>query len=362
MGEEHRHGTGDRKAEHLHLALSDDVGFHGLTTGLEAVRVAHRALPDRPLDDVDLAIDLWGRSVRTPILISCMTGGVSEAGQVNRALAEAAQAHGVAFGLGSGRALLEDPGQRTSYAVRDIAPDVLLLANLGAAQLVEGGPSAGSRVVELCEADALAVHLNPLQEAVQPGGDTDWRGVLAAIERLCATLQVPVVAKEVGFGLASADVERLLAAGVAGIDVAGAGGTNWARIEGHRDARAGRVAAAFRAWGWPTATCLRHARGVLDTAGSGALLIGSGGVRDGVDALKVLCLGADLAGVARGLLAAGAAGPDAAVEAVGVLVEQLRIGAWAAGAAAADDLGPGLLQPSGPLESRLGEDRAPTAG
>lgn len=344
MSDEQEGRTAERKADHLALTLGDGVGFEHLTTGLEDVRLVHRALPEAALDDVDLGRDLWGRRVRAPLLISCMTGGVAEAGPVNRALAHAAQVHGVAFGLGSGRILLDTPGRRDSFAVRDVAPDVPVLANLGGVQVARHGAAAAARVVELCAADALAVHLNPVQEAVQPGGDTDFTGVLAALASLCATLDVPVVVKEVGFGLGPVDVEQLLDAGVAGLDVAGAGGTNWARVEGRRTARASRVAAAFGDWGWPTAMAVRVARERLDEAGAAALLIGSGGVGDGVEALKVLCLGADLAGVARGLLAAGAAGPDAAVEAVGVLTEQLRIAAWAAGAVTARDLGGALLQ------------------
>jgi len=199
------------------------------------------------------------------------------------------------------------------------------------------------RLVGLCGADALVLHLNAVQEAVQPGGDTNFGGVAERIGQVCGAMPVPVIVKEVGFGLSAEDVRLLVAAGVSGIDVAGAGGTNWARVEGARDDRAGRVAAAFADWGLPTAQAVVEARRVLDADGGGTVLIGSGGLADGVDALKVLCLGADLAGVARGLLAAGANGASAATEAVGVLCDQLRIAAWAAGAAQAADLTPMLL-------------------
>lgn len=345
LAEENRSDIGRRKGDHLRLARDAEVGFATLRTGLEHVRVAARALPEADLSALDLQREVWGRRLAAPVLVSCMTGGVGEAGPVNRALAMAAQAHRVAFGLGSGRALLEDPSQAASFSVRDVAPDVLLLANLGAVQLHEYGPADCARLVEACAADALVLHLNAVQEAVQRGGDTTFGGVLARIEALCPALDVPVVVKEVGFGMAPQDVSRLVEAGVAGVDVAGAGGTNWARVEGLRDDRAGRVAGAFLDWGWPTAACVRSARSVIDAGRHDVLLVGSGGIRDGVDALKVLCLGADLAGVARGLLAAGSQGPEAAIEAVGVLVEQLRVGAWAAGAASAADLGPSLLQP-----------------
>lgn len=329
-----------RKAEHLALALGADadVAAVGLTTGLELERLRARALPERALDDVDLAVDVLGRRLAAPLLVSCMTGGATEAGGVNRALASAAQAHGVAMGLGSGRALLEG-GDPSSFLVRDVAPDVLLLANVGAAQLREVGVEGCARLVERCGADGLVVHLNAVQEAVQPGGDTDFGGVLEALEDLCAALPVPVVVKEVGFGIGPDDVAVLVDAGVAGVDVAGAGGTNWARIEGRRGGdEAAAVAAAFADWGWPTADAIRAARVLLDAHESPALLVGSGGIRDGVEAAKALCLGADVAGVARGLLAAAAEGPDAATRAVGVLVRQLRIATWAVGAASIADL------------------------
>ena len=328
--------SGDRKRDHLRLALSADVGFAGLDTGLDAVRLAARALPECALDDVDLGTEVFGRTLRAPLLVSCMTGGVSEAGPVNRALAAAAQHHGVALGLGSGRALLEDPGaERASFAVRSLAPDVPLLANLGAVQLARHGVEGCARLVGLCEADVLVLHLNAVQEAVQPGGDTDFGGVLARIAEVCAGLAVPVLVKEVGFGLGPADIADLAAAGVAGVDVAGAGGTNWAAVEGLRDADAGAVAAAFRSWGWPTVDAVRHARAGL---GPGRVVIGSGGLRHGVDAAKVLCLGADLAGFGRSLLSAAAEGPEAATRALGVLARQLRIAAWAVGARSCADL------------------------
>lgn len=335
--------TPARKRDHLRLSLTEDVGFAQLRTGLDELRVRPRALPERDLDDVDLGIDLWGRRLASPLLVSCMTGGVSEAGAVNRALAQAAQAHRVALGLGSGRVLLEHAADLDTFRVRDVAPDVLLMANLGAVALHTYGPADCARLVAACEADVLVLHLNAVQEAIQPGGQTQFGGLHAKIAEVCAGTDVPVVVKEVGFGMAPADIVALLDAGVAGVDVAGAGGTNWARVEGLRDHAAGEVAQAFADWGLPTAECVRQARAVLDAAGSPAVLVGSGGVRHGVDALKVLCLGADVAGIARGLLAAGSQGPQAATRAVGVLCDQLRVGAWAAGAGRACDLGLALL-------------------
>ena len=338
-----------RKADHLRLSLEADVGFASVDTGLDRIHVIPRALPERALDEVDLCADLWGRRLSTPLIISCMTGGVSEAGPVNRALAAAAQEHRVALGLGSARVLLEDPSAE-GFWVRDVAPDVLILANLGAVQLHEYTADDCARLVELCGADALVLHCNAVQEAVQPGGDTDFSGLLAAIADVCQHLDVAVVVKEVGFGLSPTDVAHLVDAGVAGVDVAGAGGTNWAVVEGLRDTAAGEVAAAFADWGLPTADAVAGARSTLDAAGAGAgevVLVGSGGLRHGLDALKVLCLGADVAGIARGFLPAAAAGPEQAIAAVGTVCRQLRIAAWAAGAATPADLTPTLLRPGG---------------
>lgn len=340
--------TAARKRDHLRLALGAEVGFDTLDTELDRWQVRARALPGRDLDEVDLACTMWGRQLSAPLLVSCMTGGVSEAGPINRALAVAAQEHRIAIGLGSGRALLEQPDALATFQVRDVAPDVPVLANVGAAQLATYGPDACQGLVDACEADALVVHLNAVQEAVQPGGDTQFGGVLERIAELCQRLSVAIVVKEVGFGLGPDDVADLVGAGVDAIDVAGAGGTNWARIEGQRDTDAGLVAVAFSDWGWPTGTAVREARRVLDEARSGTALIGSGGVRHGVDALKLLCLGADLVGVARGLLAAAAEGPHEAGRAVGALVHQLRVATWAVGAGRATDLGPQHLRLRGP--------------
>ncbi|MFO8075976.1 MAG: type 2 isopentenyl-diphosphate Delta-isomerase [Actinomycetota bacterium] len=342
-----------RKRDHLALALGGDVGFATTTTGLERWRLRARALPEADLDDVDLSGSLWGRPVAAPLLLSCMTGGTGEAGPVNRALGTAAQHHGLAVGLGSGRVLLADPQRREGFDVRAVAPDVPLLANLGAVQLAEVGVDGCAALVEACAADALVLHLNAVQEALQVGGDTAFGGLAERIAETAAALSVPVVVKEVGFGLAPEDVDLLLDAGVAGIDVAGAGGTNWARLEGRRDAWAGAVAAAFADWGWPTAAAVAHARAALDRRGEvDVVLIASGGITDGVDVAKALCLGADLAGVARGVLAAAAEGPQAAIDAVGVVLEQLRVAAWAAGATRPADLDASRLEAVGPPEAR----------
>ncbi len=317
----------NRKADHLRIAAEPGVvGSSG--TGLERLRLRHRALPERDLADVGLATTLLGVELQAPIFVSAMTGGTAEAERINADLARAAAEHGVALTLGSGRPLLDDPDLLRTY--RSAARPPLLLANLGAAQL---DPGRAARLVELLGADGLSIHLNPVQEAVQPEGTPAFAGVAERIAAIVAALApLPVVVKEVGFGMDAADVVLLQDAGVAAVDVAGAGGTNWATIEGRRDPRAAAVAAAFGDWGVPTADAVREAVGVAPELP----IIASGGVRDGVEAAKCLALGARAAGLARPFLLAAQAGQaSAAVEAV---VRQLRIATWAAGAGSAAEL------------------------
>lgn len=319
-----------RKAEHLRIAAEPGVEHAG-ASGLGAVRLRHRALPERDLADVALDCDLLGARLRAPLVVSAMTGGTPEAEEVNRRLARAAAVHGIALVLGSGRALLDDPQLLRTY--RSDARPPLLLGNLGAAQLAEADNAP--RLVDLLGADGLSIHRNPIQEAVQPEGQPRFAGVVARIADTVARLApLPVVVKEVGFGMDPADVELLRDAGVAAIDVAGAGGTNWALVEGRRDPHAGVVAAAFASWGVPTREALAGARRVAPRLA----LIASGGLRDGVDAAKSLALGARAAGLARPLLIAARA--DRASEAVAALTRQLRIATWAAGAPSSAALGP----------------------
>lgn len=324
-----------RKDDHLRAAAGDAAVHHD-PSGLRAWRLRHRALPGRDLADVSLVTELLGRELGAPLLISSMTGGTDRARTVNDRLASAAARHRLAMGLGSGRALLAQPDLLPTYRTADRPP--LLLANLGAVQLRRGlGPDDAERLVDLLDADALVLHLNPVQEAVQPGGDTDFGGLADAIAAVVRRLAPrPVVVKEVGFGLAQDDVRELLHAGVAAVDVAGAGGTNWALVEGQRDERARAVATAFRDWGWPTADTLQAA--VALAGPRGVPVIASGGITDGVEAAIALALGAAAAGMARPFLLAALEG-DEALEAVAVtLITQLRIATWATGVARPSDL------------------------
>jgi isopentenyl-diphosphate Delta-isomerase len=327
-------GSAARKADHLRLAARPDV-LHRTGTGLEELRLRHRALPGRDLAAVSLGSELLGRNLRAPLAVSAMTGGTAAAQLVNERLARAAAEHGVAMTLGSGRVLLDDPSLLSTF--RGDARPPLLLANLGSGQLVD--PGRAPALVELLGADGLSVHLNPIQEAVQPEGEPAFAG---ALERIAATVErlapLPVVVKEVGFGMDGEDVRLLAEAGVAAVDVAGAGGTNWALVEGLRDPAAGAVAEGFASWGVPTVPALL---GALEAA-PGLPVLASGGVRDGVQAALCLALGAAAVGMARPLLVA--AQEDRAAEALGTVVAQLRIATWAAGAASVDALGPEHLR------------------
>lgn len=342
MSDADRSEIARRKADHIAVVLEQDVGFGRLTTGLGDVRFMHNALPELSLDAVDLGTTFLGRHLAAPLLISSMTGGPQRAAHINAALAEAAQTLRIAIGLGSQRIALEEQGTGGfGREIRRLAPDVPLLGNLGAAQLLGAGSvDRARRACDMIEADALIIHLNPLQEAVQPGGDTDWRGVLDAIAALVAA-DVTVVVKEVGFGLSGSVVRRLVGVGVQHIDVAGAGGTNWARVEGGRDAARGAVAAAFTDWGVPTADAIMAAR----AAAPGVSLIASGGIRDGVDAARALRLGADLVGQAAATLPAALQGPAAVIAHFTTLIDTLRAACFVTGSADLRALKRAPLQP-----------------
>ncbi|MFD2238340.1 type 2 isopentenyl-diphosphate Delta-isomerase [Aureimonas populi] len=324
---------GERKSDHLDIVLRPSLPSARLSTGFEAVRFEHVALPEIDFAAIDLSRPFLSRRLAAPVLISSMTGGPQRAGRINRHLAEAAQALGIALGVGSQRIALEGRGDAgLGPELRRLAPDVPILANIGGAQLVSGyGEAEARRAVDMIEADALIVHLNPLQEAVQPEGDRDWRGVLAAIEALARVLGVPLVAKEVGAGLSGPVARRLLDAGVGVLDVAGAGGTSWAAVEAERHADPVRraIALAFSDWGVPTAQAIACVR----AACPGATIIGSGGVRNGVDAAKAIRLGADLVGQAAGGLAAADASAEAAHAHFSGFIEELRVACFCTGSA-----------------------------
>jgi isopentenyl-diphosphate delta-isomerase len=333
-----------RKAEHLRINLEQDVAS-ARTTGLEKLSFLHEALPELPLDAVDTSLELFGRRLRAPLLVSSMTGGTPEAARINQRLARAAAAAGIALGVGSQRAAIEKPGLAATFQVRQHAPDALLFANLGAVQLNYGyGPEECRRAVEMIEADALILHLNPLQEALQVGGNTDFAGLAKKIGQICRDVGVPVVVKEVGWGISERSAMMLAAAGVAAIDVAGAGGTSWSQVEMHRapDEFMRRLAGSFIAWGIPTADSIDMAR----RGAPGVRIFASGGLRDGIEVAKCIALGATLGGMAGPLLKAASTSSEHAATAIRLLIEQLRVTMFAIGAPDIASLGRARLKAS----------------
>lgn len=316
--------TESRKVDHIRINLENDVQFPRLTTGLERYRFLHQALPELSLDDIDTTSSLFGKRLSAPLLISSMTGGTEIAAEINRNLARAAQKHSIAMGLGSQRAAIEDSALAGSYYIRDIAPDILLFANVGAVQLSYGyGLEQCRKAIDMVSADALILHFNVLQEAVQPEGDINFSGLLRKVETICSRVSVPVIAKEVGWGFSEAAARDLADAGVSAIDVAGSGGTSWSEVEFHRAPTSfhARVARSFADWGIPTAEAIQYAR----RAAPDLPIIASGGLRDGIDIAKCLALGADVAGLAGPFLRAASDSFHAVDELIQELHAQLRI-------------------------------------
>lgn len=320
-----------RKADHIRINLEEDVQFPTLTNGFERYRLVHQALPDLNLHEIDTCVELLGKTLQAPLLISSMTGGTEAARVLNRNLATGAQARGIAMGLGSQRTGIEQAETADTFKVRDVAPEILLFANLGAIQLnYRYGVEQCRRAVDMIEADALILHLNPLQEAVQAEGDWNWSGLLAKIEQVVRVVGVPVVAKEVGWGVSETAARQLKDAGVAAIDVAGSGGTSWTEVEYHRATLDvfRKLARAFADWGIPTAESLLMAQ----RGAPGLPLIASGGLRTGIETAKALALGATAVGVASSFLKAAAAGPEEVVATIDQLAAELRVAMFCAGA------------------------------
>ena len=297
--------TEKRKAEHVRIALSEDIEYMTKSSGFDAVDFVHCSLPETDFKEIDVTASFLGKKFSSPFMVSSMTGGYADAEKINKDLAAACEKAGIGLGLGSQRAMLEDPSLKKTFYVRDVAPKTFLGANIGAVQLRDYGVKKIESMVSAVEADALFVHLNPLQEAVQPEGDRNWTGCLAAIAKACSQLTVPVVAKETGAGISGEVAKELVAAGVKAVDVSGAGGTSWSAIELYRKgAAAGR---AFWDWGNPTVECLRECSAAVKVP-----IIASGGVRSGLDAAKAIRLGASLASAALPFIKAQQAGGEKA--------------------------------------------------
>ncbi|WP_339458887.1 type 2 isopentenyl-diphosphate Delta-isomerase [Nodularia spumigena] len=334
-----------RKAEHLRVCLEEDVSCQQVTSGFERYRFTHNCLPEINRSDINLQTSFLGKTVGAPVLISSMTGGTELAKLVNTRLATIAQRYRLAMGVGSQRIVIEQPHLASTFAVRSFAPDILLLANLGAVQLNYGcGLNDCLHLVNSLQADALILHLNPLQECVQSRGDTNFAGLLAKIAQLCEQLPVPIVVKEVGNGISAPMAQKLMDAGVAAIDVAGAGGTSWAKVESQRaeDDQQRRLGQTFGDWGLPTADCLNSIRAIAPTFP----LIASGGLLNGLDVAKAIALGADLAGLARPFLAAAMQSEAAVDQLAQVLIAELETALFCTGNATLAQLrSSGALQP-----------------
>jgi len=329
--------TQTRKADHLRICLEDDVQFSQLTNGLEQYCFEHSCLPEIDLGEVNLQTQFLGKTLNTPLLISSMTGGTEQAKKINSRLALAAQKHGLAMGVGSQRIAVENPDVAHTFAIRSLAPDAMLFANLGAVQLnYTYGLDQCLKVVDILQADALILHFNPLQECIQPNGDTNFKGLLTKIEQLCKQINVPVIAKEVGNGISVAMTEKLLDVGVEVIDVAGAGGTSWAKVEAERAETnlQRRLGSTFADWGISTAECIVQNRAkYVDLP-----LIASGGLRNGMEVAKAISLGADLAGLAFPFLQAASDSESAVDELIEVLIAEIKTVMFCTGNATISEL------------------------
>lgn len=328
--------TQARKKQHLEICLdTDSVSSHS-GTGLDRYRFIHNALPELDLDEIDVGTTFLGKKLNAPILISSMTGGFDLARKVNRNLAAAAQELGIAMGVGSQRVAIEEPSAASSFQVRDVAPDIVLLGNLGAVQLNYGySIEQCRRAVAMIGADALILHLNVLQEALQPEGNRNFKGLTAKIAAVCRELDVPVVVKEVGNGISVEVAKRLLDAGVAAIDVAGKGGTAWSAVEAQRATQQGKpYSQTFTDWGIPTEEALVSVRAALPSM----QLVASGGIRSGLDIAKSIALGADLAAFGQPLLAAALESSHEVVKFIGGIIDELKVAMLCAGSANLESL------------------------
>jgi isopentenyl-diphosphate delta-isomerase len=318
-----------RKADHIRINLDENVSS-ALNPGLNHYRFIHEALPEINLDEINTKVTIFNRQLNAPILISSMTGGTEEAGRINQNLAIAAQEMQIAMGLGSQRAAFDHPEITKTFQVRKWAPDILLFANLGAIQLnYDFGLEQCLKAVEMVEADALILHLNPLQEALQPGGNTHFKDLIHKIEIVCKNLSVPVIVKEVGWGISKTTALKLFDVGVQAIDVAGAGGTSWSQVEMHRakDQYQARLAESFIDWGIPTAEAVIQVRQALPNA----LVFASGGIRNGIDIAKCIALGANLVGMANPFLKTAVISSDETISEIKLAHSELLLSMFAVG-------------------------------
>ena len=332
--------TEGRKANHIQICLKENVQARKTTNGFEDIFLVHRALPEINREDISLSSTVFNHKFSAPIIVEAITGGVKKSLKINTSIAEAVEELGLGMGVGSQRAAIENPKlEKTFAAARKKAPNAFLIGNIGGPQLVKGyGAREAKKAVEMINADALAIHLNPLQEAVQPEGETNFKGVLKKIFEIVQALDVPVIVKETGAGIAVEDAKVLETAGIGGIDVAGVGGTSWAAVEYYRakerwDEFHQRLGETFWDWGIPTAISL------VEVAQSTHLpIIASGGVRNGENVARAIILGASLAGTASPILQAAVNGPKEVKKVLTYMIEELRNTMFLAGAKSINEL------------------------
>lgn len=315
--------TGNRKDSHLDLAATEEVEPSQNSTLLECVRLIHCAMPEMAVEDVDLSTPFLGKRLRAPVLITGMTGGTERAGKVNRDLALVAERQGVAFGVGSQRAMAESTARAASYQVRDVAPTVALVGNVGLYQAIQMGVDGVRRLMDGIGADGMALHLNAAQELTQPEGDRDFRGGYAVVESLAKAFGDRLLVKETGCGINSEVARRLTELGVHSIDVSGLGGTSWVRVEQLRaSGMLAQLGAEYSSWGIPTAAAVASVRRAV---GQGSHLVASGGIRTGLDIAKAIAIGADMGGMALPLFKAQQqGGVDGAEKALQLIIAGLR--------------------------------------
>jgi isopentenyl-diphosphate delta-isomerase len=331
--------TRKRKADHIRISLNKNVQAKTATTGFEDARLVHRALPEVDKKKANLAATVFGHKFTAPLIAGAITGGTQEASKINATIAEAVEELGLGMGVGSQRAAIEDKRlEKTFSVVRRRAPNAFLIANIGGVQLVNGfGANEAKRAIEMIEADALAVHLNPLQEAIQPEGQTSFTGVLKKIGELATELNTPIIVKETGAGVAAEDARKLEEAGVKGIDVSGLGGTSFAAVEYYRTRKESspqrRLGDVFWDWGIPTAASIIEVCQTVKIP-----IIASGGIRDGSDAAKALSLGASLASLSQPVLQAAVRGVKETKSLLSFMIDELRNAMFLVGAEAVESL------------------------
>lgn len=326
--------TRKRKADHIKISLNQNVQARNVTTGFEDVNFIHRALPEIDKQKIDLSTTVFGHKFSAPLIAGAITGGTKEATKINAAIAEAVEELGLGMGIGSQRAAIEDKKLEKTFTIaRKKAPRAFLIANIGGVQLIDGyGLREVKKAVEMIEADAIAIHLNALQETAQPEGQTNFRGILEKICEIAEELDKPVIAKETGAGIAAEEAKKLEAAGVKGIDVSGAGGTSFAAVEyyrarEHRNSFQRRLGEVFWDWGIPTAVSIVEVSQTVNVP-----VIASGGIRNGVDVMKSLVLGASLASFSQPILEAAVKGVKETCDTLSLLINELKNAMFLVGA------------------------------